>query len=59
MNEGATNNTSKTDWSKVDAMTDDDIDTSDIPPWTRSFLRKQRCGCLNLRFRVYLNLASS
>jgi hypothetical protein len=25
------NNISKTDWSRIDAMTDDDIDTSDSP----------------------------
>lgn len=30
-------NTSKTDWARIDAMTDDDIDTSDIPPLTDEF----------------------
>ena len=27
-------NTSKTDWARIDAMMDDEIDTSDIPPLT-------------------------
>ncbi|MEO0647635.1 MAG: hypothetical protein AAFZ17_15990 [Cyanobacteria bacterium J06650_10] len=31
------NNTSKTDWDRIDAMTDDDIDTSDIPPLPDQF----------------------
>lgn len=30
-------NTSKTDWARVDAMSDDEIDTSDIPPLTDDF----------------------
>ena len=31
------NNISKTDWARIDAMTDEDIDTSDIPPLTEEF----------------------
>jgi hypothetical protein len=30
-------NTSKPDWDRIDAMTDDDIDTSDIPPLMDEF----------------------
>ena len=30
-------NKSRTDWKRVDAMTDDDTDTSDIPPLDKSF----------------------
>ena len=30
-------NTSKTDWERVDAITDDEIDTSDIPPLDETF----------------------
>jgi hypothetical protein len=30
-------NTSRTDWARIDAMSDDDIDTSDIPPLTDDF----------------------
>ncbi len=30
---------SRTDWARVDAMTDEEIDTSDIPPLTDEFFR--------------------
>ena len=33
-------NSSKTDWSRIDAMTDEDIDTSDIPPLDDEFFAK-------------------
>jgi uncharacterized protein (DUF4415 family) len=36
------NNTSRTDWSRIDAMADDDIDTSDIPPLTEEFFSKAK-----------------
>lgn len=36
----AMNNTSKTDWARIDAMTDHDIDTSDIAPLTEDFFCK-------------------
>ncbi len=36
------NNTSGTDWSRVDAMTDEDIDTSDIPPLSDEFFSKAK-----------------
>ena len=29
--------TSKTDWARIDAMTNEDIDTSDVPPLTDEF----------------------
>ncbi|MBP5975651.1 BrnA antitoxin family protein [Brasilonema sp. CT11] len=35
-------NTSRTDWSRIDAMTDDDIDTSDIPPLSDEFFAKAK-----------------
>ncbi|MBE9080089.1 hypothetical protein IQ241_22820 [Romeria aff. gracilis LEGE 07310] len=35
-------NTSKTDWSRIDAMTDDDIDTSDIPPLGDEFFSQAK-----------------
>lgn len=35
-------NISKTDWNRIDAMTDDDIDTSDIPPLTDDFFSKAK-----------------
>ena len=31
------NNSSRTDWARVDAMQDEDIDTSDIPPLSEDF----------------------
>ncbi|WP_017747708.1 BrnA antitoxin family protein [Scytonema hofmannii] len=34
------NNTSRTNWDKVDALTEDEIDTSDIPPLTEDFFSK-------------------
>ena len=34
------NGTSKTDWNRIDAMSDDEIDTSDIPPLTDEFFSK-------------------
>jgi hypothetical protein len=33
-------NTSKTDWDRIDAMKDEDIDTSDIPPLSEEFFAK-------------------
>jgi uncharacterized protein (DUF4415 family) len=35
-------NPSRTDWSRIDTMTDDDIDTSDIPPLTDEFFSKAK-----------------
>lgn len=40
MNENAMNNTSRTDWARIDAMSDEDIDTSDIPPLSDEFFAK-------------------
>jgi hypothetical protein len=42
MKESDMSNTSRTDWSKIDAMTDDDIDKSDIPPLTDEFFSKAK-----------------
>ncbi len=42
MNENAMNNSSKTNWDKVDSLTEDEIDTSDIPPLTEEFFDKSR-----------------
>jgi hypothetical protein len=42
MNENVMNSTSKTDWAKIDALTEDEIDTSDIPPLTEEFFRQSR-----------------
>lgn len=40
MNADAMSNTSKTDWARIDAMSDEDIDTSDIPPLSEAFFAK-------------------
>lgn len=40
MNADAMNNTSRTDWARIDAMDDEEIDTSDIPPSTEEFFAK-------------------
>ena len=37
MNEKNMKDTSLTDWDRIDAMTDEDIDTSDIPPLDDTF----------------------
>ncbi len=37
MKEKIMNNISRTDWARIDAMSDDEIDTSDIPPLTDEF----------------------
>ena len=36
------NNTSKTNWEKLDSLTEEEIDTSDIPPLTEEFFSKSR-----------------
>ena len=35
-------NISRTDWSRIDAMTDEEIDTSDIPPLSDEFFLKAK-----------------
>jgi uncharacterized protein (DUF4415 family) len=40
MNADDMNNTSKTDWARIDAMSDEDIDTSDIPPLSEEFFAR-------------------
>ena len=42
MNEDAMNSTSRTNWEKVDSLTEEEIDTSDIPPLTEDFFSKSR-----------------
>jgi len=36
------NDTSRTDWARIDAMSDEDIDTSDIPPLSDEFFAKAK-----------------
>lgn len=42
MSEKPMNKHSGTDWARIDAMTDDEIDTSDIPPLTDTFFRRAK-----------------
>jgi len=52
MNADATNNTSRTDWARIDAMSDEDIDTSDIPPLPEEFFAKARLRMPKLPVQV-------
>ncbi|MFV9504444.1 MAG: BrnA antitoxin family protein [Oscillochloridaceae bacterium umkhey_bin13] len=40
MSETSINKPLETDWARVDAMQDDEIDTSDIPPLTDKFFKR-------------------
>ena len=40
MSEKPMNKPSETDWARIDAMTDDEIDTTDIPPLTEAFFKR-------------------
>ena len=42
MSDTPMNRHSETNWERVDAMTDEDIDTSDIPPLTDSFFKRAK-----------------
>ena len=42
MNASNTKKRSETDWERIDAMTDEMIDTSDIPPLTDEFFAKAK-----------------
>ncbi len=42
MSESSMTKPSETDWKRVDAMTDEEIDTSDIPPLDDAFFSKAK-----------------
>ena len=42
MSKNIMSNTSETNWAKLDALSESEIDTSDIPPLTASFFNKSR-----------------
>jgi hypothetical protein len=42
MNDATMKNSSGTDWERVDTLTDETIDTSDIPPLTASFFARAK-----------------
>lgn len=56
MNENAMNNTSRTNWEQVDALTEDEIDTSDILVLTEEFLANHTGVHLSLRSMFWFKL---
>lgn len=40
MSENGSERTSRTSWARVDALADEDIDTSEAPPLTEDFFRR-------------------
>jgi uncharacterized protein (DUF4415 family) len=42
MNENAMNSSSDTNWEKFDSLTEEEIDTSDIPPLGEAFFSESR-----------------
>jgi uncharacterized protein (DUF4415 family) len=42
MSDTPMNKHSETDWARIDAMTDEEIDTSDIPPLTEEFFKRAK-----------------
>jgi uncharacterized protein (DUF4415 family) len=42
MNENAMNSSSETNWEKFDSLSEEEIDTSDIPPLSDAFFSKSR-----------------
>ncbi len=56
MNDSNTNASSQTNWAKVDAQADDDIDTSEIPPLPESWFERAQVrrpdGMLEVRVQV-------
>ena len=42
MNEKSMKSSLESDWERVDSLTDEDIDTSDIPPLSDNFFRQAR-----------------
>lgn len=52
MSDTAMNKPSETDWTRIDAMTDDQIDTSDIPPLAEDFFKRANMRMPNGRVAV-------
>lgn len=46
------NNTSRTDWARIDAMSDEGIDTSDIPPLSEEFFARAQLRMPKLPVQV-------
>lgn len=56
MNEKNTNNQSETDWAKLEAMTDGEIDTSDIAPLDESFFANAELRMPKDKISVIVNV---
>jgi uncharacterized protein (DUF4415 family) len=50
------NKPSETDWARLDAMSDDEIDTSDIPPLTDDFFARAKLRLPNGTMEVSVHL---
>ena len=57
MNADAMNNNSRTDWARIDAMSDEDIDTSDIPPLSEEFFTEAQLRMPNFPVKVSVQVA--
>ena len=55
MNEQLMRNSSESDWTRVDALSDEEIDTSDIPPLTEEFFRRARVRMPKQRVTVQID----
>ena len=56
MNAQHTNNSSETNWERIDALTDETIDTSDIPPLTESFFVRAKIRMPRKSVPIMLNV---
>lgn len=56
MSENSLKNTSQTDWARLDAMTDEEIDTSDIPQLDDSFFSDAQLRIPKGKVAVMVNI---
>ncbi len=56
MNENNLKNTSQTNWVKLEAITDEEIDTSDIPPLDESFFSEAKLRMPKGKVAVIVNV---
>ncbi len=58
MNEKSMNSISKTNWEKVDSLSEEDINTSDIPPLTEEFFSNSRWWKSQVPLKVVVQVDS-
>jgi len=56
MSENNLKNTSQTNWANLEAMTDEEIDTSDIPPLDESFFAEAKLRMPKGKVAVIINV---